>query len=323
MVSAQQQRLMDAARQSGITIEDLSAAWSQDVVKYSLSGQSEVVFEGALLGSSTFLGATICQDLPITRNYASQLGIPTPNSKVFKLESEQTSKEQLLSLLGDFWVPGKSYTCMPAFSIEGHGTASHIADLADLEIHIDTFADDYATWILEEQTEGEDLQILVIGGELASGVIRSALKLTGDGIKTLEEMIDAHNANASDDQIVAIDAETRQLLRDQDVFLSEPVPLGRSIQVKNPSAGAGGATDVTGTLNQTYSEWAAKISNSTGLRVFSMSFRCKSPSSNPKEGAYLLSLNAKPNWLSFESADGNKQDFAKAMLRIMFPGKLA
>jgi cyanophycin synthetase len=307
MVSAQQQRLMESARQAGITVEDLSIAWSQDAVRYVSAGKEEVVFDGALLGSSFVLGTTICNDLPITRHYLRQHHIPTPNGKIFKLESEQTSQAQLQGVLGDFWVQGKTYSCIPAFSSDGHGHASHITDLADLEIHLDTFADDYATWILDEQVEGEDLQILVIGGKLVAGVVRSALKLTGDGSHTLEELIETHNAQASEAEQVAIDAETRQLLRDQNIF-----------QVKNPGAGAGGATDVTAQLHGLYSEWASQIATAIGLRLFSMNVRCKSPQDHPQGNAWVMALSAKPNWLAFEGASGSGKDIAKLVVQEMF-----
>jgi cyanophycin synthetase len=322
MLSSQQLRLIESARQAGISIEDLSIAWSQDAVRYSLAGREEVVFEGALLGSSHVLGTTLCNDLPITRHYLKTHGIPTPNSKVFKLEEEQTSKEQLRALLGDFWVDGKTYTCMPAFGGDGHGHgyAGNITDMGSLEMHLDTFADDYATWILDEQVEGEDLQVLVVGGSLTSAVILSALRLTGDGQHTLEELIEQHNVSASEDAHVAIDAETRQLLRDQNIFLSEVVPAGKAVQVKNPGAGAGGAQDVTGSLHGLYGEWAGKIAAATGLRLFSMRVRCGSPQESPQGGAWVMGLSAKPNWLAFEQAEGNGKDVAKLILGVMFGG---
>lgn len=317
-----QQRLIEAARNAGITVEDLSLAWSQDAVRFTYAGLSEIVFQGAILGSSSFLGTTICNDLPIARHYMAELGIPTPKGKVFKLESEQTSKAQLTELLGDFWVEGNRYNCIPAFSVDGHGSASNIKALTDLEIHLDTFADDYATWILEEQTDGEDLQLLVIGATLVAGIVRSALRLSGDGIQTLEELIDAHNAQASGEQMVQIDAETRQLLRDQAVYLSEVVPAGQSVQVKNPGAG-GGATDVTAKLHSLYAEWAGKIAFATGLKAFTVSIQCASPSDSPQQTARVTSLSAKPDWIAFENANGNEKDIAKLLLKEMFKGKLA
>jgi hypothetical protein len=276
------------------------------------------VFQGSILGSNSFLGTTICNDLPITRYYLTDLAIPTPHGKVFKLDSEQTSKAQLRDLLGEFWTEGTIYRCLPAFSIDGHGVASNIKQLDDLELHLDTFADDYATWILEVQAGGEDLELLVIGGELVAGMTRTALKLTGDGVLTLEELIDAYNVEASPSARVQIDAETRQLLRDQAVYLSEIVPDGNAVQVKNEGAEGAGAKDVTEKLHRTYSDWAKKTSDATGLKVFSMKLKCDNPSSDPSTAAKVISLNAKPDWIAFEKAEGNQQDIAQILLSEMF-----
>jgi hypothetical protein len=312
-----QQRLIEAARAAGVTVQDLSAEWSQDAVKFVHAGQTEIVFQGAILGSNSFLGTTICNDLPITRYYLAELSIPIPNGKVFKLDSEQTSQDQLSALLGDFWVDGKHYRCIPAFGSDGHGLASSLQSLTDLEIHLDTFADDYATWVLEEQSNGQDLELLVIGTHLIAGIERSALRLTGDGERTLEELIEAHNTTASESQMVSIDAETRQLLRDQAVYLSEKVENGRSVQVKNPGA-SGGATDVTSKLHALYQDWATKISDVTGLKAFSISLKTDAPSSDPTHSAKVISLSSKPDWLAFQTANGNQTDIAKTLLSEMF-----
>ncbi|MBK9448394.1 MAG: hypothetical protein IPN95_03050 [Bacteroidetes bacterium] len=313
-----QQRLIEAAQNAGITVQDLSVAWGQEAVKFTHAGQTEIVFQGSILGSNSHLGTTICSDLPITRFYLAELAIPTPASKVFKLDSEQTSTAQLERLIGEFWIEGKIYRCLPAFSVDGHGVASNLKHLQDLELHLDTFADDYATWLLEEQAEGEDLELLIIGGELVSGITRTALRLTGDGVQTLEELIDRHNITASESDKVQIDAETRQLLRDQAAYLSEVVLQGVAIQVKNPGGGGGGATDVTDKLHRTYLEWAKKISDATGLKAFSVKLKCESVSSDASTSAKVLSLNAKPDWMAFQNALGNNQDFAKILLAEMF-----
>jgi hypothetical protein len=312
-----QQRLIEAARAAGVTVQDLSTEWSQDAVKFVHAGQTEIVFQGAILGSNSYLGNTICNDLPITRYYLAELALPIPHGKVFKLDSEQTSQDQLAGLIGDFWIEGKPYRCLPAFESDGHGVASGLKSLADLELHLDTFADDYATWVLEAQTDGQDLELLVIGGNLIAGIERSALSLKGDGERTLEELIDSHNAHASATQIVIIDSETRQLLRDQAIYLSEVVENGRSIQLKNPGSG-GGATDVTSKLHPLYNDWAQKISDATGLKAFTINIKCDSSSSDPATFAKVISLSSKPDWLAFQTADGNQKDIANVLLSEMF-----
>lgn len=318
MLHLQQEKLIQAANQAGITTEDLSQSWGQDAVRYSLGPKSEVVFEGNAFGSTPLLATTICNDLPIARHFFEKLGIPSPKGKVFKLEGTTTSKAQLESILGDFWQAGTSYYCRPAFDNTGHGTAGNIQALTDLEIHLDTYADDYATWILEVQVTGDDLQLLVLGGELVAGILRSPLKLMGDGVKTLEEMIETYNSTCNSEQRVEIDTDTRQLLRDQSVFLSETVPAGQWVQLKSPSAGVGGAADVTERLHIHYKDWAEKIAMSVGLGFFSMNCRTTDPAADPQQITSLLDLNVRPDWMAFETADGNSKDIAKMLLFAAF-----
>ncbi len=314
MKNPHQEKLLQTAAQLGIATEDLSSAWLVDAVRYSRHGRNEVVLEGNALGSTPLLATTICESLSITRHLLVELGIPTPQGKFFKLESETTSAAQLQSLLDGFWKDGKVYSSRPAFSKENYGVASNIKTLTELELHLDTFADEFATWLLEEQVDGEDLQLLVIGGKLVAAILRSPLKLKGDGVHTLEELIDVHNKAAEGSDIVEIDADTRQLLRDQSVFLSEVVPQNQWVQLKSASAGGGDAVDVTARLHSRYGQWASAIATQIGLGLFTMDCRSSDPTQDPQEAGCVLSIQAQPQWLPFEQAQGNTQDFAQMLL---------
>ncbi|MFM2375758.1 MAG: hypothetical protein RLZZ165_855, partial [Bacteroidota bacterium] len=250
-------RLEEAANELGIATEDLSSIWETEAVAYRMNGQVELILDGCALGSNSYLGATICDDLIISRHQLASLGIPIPKGKSFKLTEASTSKAELQWLLGDFWQEDGTYACRPAFSAEGRGNLASVRELEDLEIHLDTFGEDYATWILEERTEGEDLDLLIIGGQLVTGIIPKALYLTGNGQQSLEELMGSHNAGVPEERQIVVDADMRQLLRDQNVFLSEIIPVGKTIRVKNPSTDAGGASEASSALLPAYSEWCS------------------------------------------------------------------
>ncbi len=318
MIHPQQKKLMSAASTSGIETADLSALWSQDAVKYSYGGKEEVIFEGMALGSTPLLATTICNDLPIARHYLELLGIPSPKGKVFKLEEEHTTLVQLTALLDGFWVEGTIYACRPTYELSGHGVAGNLSSMRELELHLDTFADEYATWLIEEQVQGQDLQILVIDGKLTAAVLRSPLRLKGDGTHTLEELIAQHNLTATAAQAVEIDAETRQLLRDQSIFLSEIVPATQSVQLKNAGAGAGGATDVTSNLHPRYTEWCTLIARKIGLQLFSIDCKCMDVTTDPLHNTWVTQLNARPEWDTFTQTDQDDLTIAKLILKAIF-----
>lgn len=316
MLSPAQELLKDAAARAGVTVEDLSQAWSQDAVRYSHNGKTEVVLEGTLIGSTSILVQTICNDLPVTRQVLRSLGLPTPNGRVFHIDDQSPAKTQIQEAISDFWGQGKVYRCVPGFGNDGHGVASNLRNMEDLEMHLDTFSDDYATWILEEQVEGQDLQILAIGGELVSAIVRSALQLEGDGVRTLEELIEVHNSTATGADVVVIDAETRQLLRDQNVYLSEQVPAGQKVQVKNPGAGGGGK-DVTNKLHSGYSGWIKKIYDLVEAPLLGLSLKVDEPGASPSGSAFIMSMSGKPDWTAFQNAQGGNLGIAKLLVEQM------
>ncbi|MFN8397935.1 MAG: hypothetical protein U0176_25180 [Bacteroidia bacterium] len=316
MLSPAQAMLMEAAQKAGVTVENLSKSWSQDAVRYSYNGKTEVMLEGNLIGSTSVLAQTICNDLPVARQVLRSLGLPIPKGRVFHIDDASPAKAQIQEAIGDFWEQGKIYRCLPGFSVDGHGIASNLRNLDDLEMHLDTFSDDYGTWILEEQVDGIDLQILAIGGELVSGIVRSALRLEGDGVRTLEELIDAHNSIATGADVVTIDAETRQLLRDQNIYLSEQVPAGQKVQVKNPGAGGGG-TDVTNKLHASYADWVKRICDTVQAPMVSLNLKVFSPDASPTGKAYIMSMSSKPDWTAFQNAKGGNSGIAKLVLEQM------
>lgn len=309
--------LIQAAQKAGIATEDLSTAWSQDAVRYTHNGKSEVVLEGVLLGSTSVLTQTICNDLPVARQVLRLLNLPTPTERVFKVDAGQPARGQIAAATEGFWEQGKTYRCLPAFGAEGHDIASNLRSIDNLEMHLDQFSDDYETWTLEEQVEGLDLQILAMGGRLVSGIVRSALQLEGDGARTLEEMIESYNASASDADRITIDADTRQLLRDQSIYLSEVVPAGRKVQVKNPGAG-GGAQDVTNSLHADYASWVKRILDVVDAPVLGLSLKVASPEAAPQGSAWIISMNSKPDWLGFQTAQGCNTDIARLLLAQIF-----
>ncbi len=319
-MSPHQEKLIAAATRSGIQTEDLSADWGQDAVRYRSTGKQEVVFEGNALGSTTMLAMALCNDLPVSRNGLRHLEIPTPIYTVVKLSDTTTDKASLLSMMGTFWTEGKAYACRPAFANDGTGIANLLNSVEDLEIHLDRHAADYATWCIEEPAEGDDLQLLVVDGRLVSAILRSPLKLQGNGSLTLEEMIDAHNAETSEPDHVQIDADTRQLLREQSVYLSEIVPAGQWVQLKNASAGLGGAHEVADRLHPRYAAWAQSIYNHIGAKMFAIECKARDVSADPNLAASVTSLQARPNWLAFQDASGNTADIAKLILDAMFKG---
>ena len=69
--------------------------------------------------------------------------------------------------------------------------------------------------ILEETVPGEDLRVILVGGELAAAIRRTPASVTGDGVHTLRQLIHRQNAaRRKDDPSNRIpwDAETRRNL---------------------------------------------------------------------------------------------------------------
>lgn len=322
-----QEQLMAAAPRLGITVEDLRLAWGLDAVRYHLNGESRLVFEGRTYPTLTVAADLICNDKQVTKAYFDLAGVPVPSSRVFTVDARGVEAHALAKELGTFLELGNLYVCKPVYGTDGHAVGMNMRDVADLQAHVNGFAADYGLWMVEEQVDGEDLRIQVIGGKLVAACKRVPAHVVGDGFLSLKELISAHNAKISmqnPKNVLELDDPTWQLMREQNVELDSVIADGRRIWLKLVSnMGQGGlAIDTTDQLHPLYGIWAATLSTVIGIRTFAFDLICRDPSQDPLVHARALELNPRAQWLHHTFSEVRQHDIPVLILQDLFEGKL-
>lgn len=300
----------------GISISDKQTDWIQDIVVYSKSGKSEVISSGMSFGSTTAFSEMVCEDRHIGKQLLSDAGVSVPHGIVFKLDSEDFDVEELRKIAGSFMEEGKTYVCRPAYGTGNSAQSNNVKNLDELELHLDQYIEDFATWLLEEAHAGSRLTVLVIGSKIAGAIVRKEFGLMGDGNSSLEELIDAYNEDAAEENQIEINAETRQWMREQSIYLSDIVPTGQRVILAGGDQG-GEIEDVLAELHPDYADWAEKIANVLKRPVFALEISSSAPQDPPSDHAIVMDIDGQVDWSQFKQ-DDEENELASRILAHLF-----
>jgi len=102
--------------------------------------------------------------------------------------------------------------------------------------------------LLEESVPGDDLRVILVGGELAAAIRRAPASVTGDGIHSLRQLIRRRNArrvNEDPSNLIPWDAETRRNLAELGRSPAEVPSQGERVRVRLTSNyHTGGSVDI-------------------------------------------------------------------------------
>jgi GNAT-family acetyltransferase (TIGR03103 family) len=143
----------------------------------------------------------------------------------------------------------------PARGEQGWGVTVGVVDEAGLE---DAIARAEAIWpevLLEARCEGLDLRVIVIDGEVVAAAVRRPACVTGDGVHTVEALIDARNeerATATGGAAhIPLDDVTAGVVAARGRALVDVLPPGAELEVRRTANLHTGGTmhDVTAALH--------------------------------------------------------------------------
>ena len=168
--------------------------------------------------------------------------------------------------------------------------------------------------LVQKQYIGEEVRITIIDGKMYSAMVRQTAQVTGDGVKTVSELIDQENAlraelvfpyiaypqlNKSDCQKMTDLAATPQ--------------AGQVVRVGQATLISQGASlyDVTPTLHNSYRDIAQTIACSLNTRFLVVDLLCKNYVQPATDKNYVfLELNTAPALKMYYSLRGARTQYA-------------
>ncbi|MDJ0838529.1 MAG: hypothetical protein QNK37_18575 [Acidobacteriota bacterium] len=317
-MSIHKRRIMEAARELGITVTDLQETWHMDALRLTWGGRTELICnEGLGFSDLSHHAYMIARNKYATKQMLKELGIPVPEGMVF--DRVDAMRPAVASLMEDY----SPVVCKPLDAAEGDSILMNITDLDTVLRHAETVLENYESVLVEQQVDGDDLRIHVIDGRPEAVCRRIPAQVTGDGAATLAQLIEKELVRVRRDNPendITLDEQVDQLISRQGVVMTDVIEHGRTIQLKtiaNMSQGAR-AVDITDTMHPDYGLWTKAIADRLGLTFYSVDVLTTDHTAPPANHAVVLEINGEAAWLHHTFSDGKQHPYPHRFLKRLF-----
>lgn len=183
---------------------------------------------------------------------------------------------------------------------------------------------------LEENIQGHDFRVLVVGHQVAGVILRIPAHVVGDGRSTVRELIDAKNDVRRRNPFLAsglirVDFEAERLLYEQALRESSVPEFGQHIVLRtiaNASAG-GDSQDVTAEFPEVIKNAAiSALKPFPDLIIAGVDVLYDPSKPAIPENFAVIEINPRPHiGLNMYPSIGAGQDVPRSMIDLMFPGR--
>ncbi|MEX0608818.1 MAG: cyanophycin synthetase [Balneolaceae bacterium] len=311
------QAIVDEAVKRGIPIFSLN---NRSLLQLGY-GKNQRRIQATMADSTSSVALDIAADKQTTKNLLSEMGIPVPNGYTAK------TAEEALAIVGKLGYP---VTVKPLTGNHGRGITTNILNADEIEAAFKIAKEVTEVIVVEEFLSGADYRILVIDGKLVAAAKREPASVTGDGISTIEELIEQVNQDPERGVYhektltkIKIDDITKRLVAQNKYSLQSVLPAGEKLRIKsaaNISAG-GTATDVTDEIHPAIRGVAERASRIIGLNIIGIDMILddhRKPLSATKGG--IIEVNAAPGFrMHTHPSSGKPRNVGAAVLNMLFP----
>lgn len=270
--------------------------------------------QSCLTDRSSPIGRNISDRKVLASQIAARLGLQQPAGL---LNVDLESAEEFLNQYG-------TIVAKPNDGAHGTGVTVGITTMKQLiaAIGVASGASKTKKVLIQQQIFGSDVRVLIIGGRLAAASVRTPATVSGDGVKSLKELIEDENTSSLRGEnyhkplnFIDLNSAKEYIGPDFETI----VPLhGEEIQVSGTAnIGTGGtATDITDILPPQIVEQSIRIANELGQQCCGVDF-LTSDIANEKQ-YYFLEINASPSFgLHMKPSVGKSRQVQKMFVDLL------
>ena len=316
-----QQALIQAAHRLGIetVVERDPARDACDRVIYRIGERSVTIIDGCIYPGLTPQVDALCANKHRTKSVFRYCGIPSPHSIQVDRHAV-TLQQEIEAFIADFSI-GSQFVCKPTQGTNGEGVSMGLTDVESLITAIQRTAAD--TLVIEEQADGRDLRLQIIGDRIVAACIREPAYVIGDGQSSVQQLMAARDlfiqSQNPQNRLIVTD-ETLQLLEKAGMTLDDCPATGEKVSVKQvANIGQGGmAIDVTDTLHERFQIWVECLARNLPLDIFGLDLISPDPETDPLENnTVALEINAQPQWLHHTFSERRQHNIPKLILEYL------
>ncbi|MBL8828241.1 MAG: cyanophycin synthetase [Planctomycetaceae bacterium] len=262
----------------------------------------------------------IAQDKDLTRALLKAAGVPVPHGR--PVDNEEDAVEAAEDI-------GYPVVVKPQYGNQGRGVATNLQTPEQVIAAYKASSEESSYIIVEKFAPGSDYRLLVVGDRLIAAAKRDPAQVIGDGVHTINQLIDIVNQDPrrGDDHATALskiklDPVAMGVLNDQGVT-PESVPLpGQKILIRrNANLSTGGsAADVTELVHPEVAARAIEAARVIGLDIAGVDV-VATDVSIPLEDQHgvIVEVNASPGLrMHIEPSSGEPRPVGEAIISMMF-----
>lgn len=223
-------------------------------------GQSSQLMGNAYTANTSHLGKNIAGDKIRARTALIRAGLPVPAQLRVTSSAEAVQAARKLGL---------PVVLKPSGSRASQGVFTMLRTTTSVEEVYQTLIGKYPEVIVEKQIRGDDYRLLVVGGHCVAAAQRLHPSVTGDGVSTVADLVDAANVSDGRDGIflapIEFDAETLQTLSDQDMGPDSTPPAGKTVFLRRAACPSSITRDVSEKLHPSVRRLAEQAAAATQL----------------------------------------------------------
>ncbi len=309
--------LVAEARRRGIPAQRLD---TQSLVQLG-QGARRKLLRASITGDTSQIAVQTAGDKALTKAVLSAVGVPTPRGAVVRTADEAVAEAARL---------GGAVVLKPLDGNHGRGVSIGLRTPDAVRWGFDQAVKHGRRVVVEEQYEGDDHRILVVGGKVVAVAQRVPAQVVGDGVATVSELIDATNADprrgAGHEQVmtrIVVDDHVREMVARAGLSLEDRPAAGQVVVLRataNLSTG-GTAIDRTDDIHPDNASIARRAALTVGLDVAGIDFIAPDITRSVREtGGGIVEVNAAPGFrMHLEPSQGQARDVAKAVIANLYP----
>lgn len=311
------QALVDAARRRGIPVERLNG---QSLIQLGW-GVHQRRLRASVTDRTGLVAAESAGDKAEAKALLERIGIPVARGAVARSADEAVAAAARLRA---------PLVIKPLDGNHGRGVTTGLVAEADLRRAFDEAVRHSRRVIVEEQLPGRDHRVLVVAGQVVAVAEREPPKVTGDGVRTVAELVEAVNADprrgGGHEAVltrIRLDAAAAEVLARQGLAADSVPAAGREVLLRtaaNLSAG-GTAVDRTTEIHPDNAALARRAALAIGLDVAGVDLLAPDIGRSIREtGGGVVEVNAAPGLrMHLAPSEGQARDVAQPIIASLYP----
>jgi cyanophycin synthetase len=304
--------------------EDRRIPWirlnEQSLIQFG-HGRFQQRIQATITSRTSHIAVELASDKEETNRLLAHLGLPVPRQRLVQGADDAVAAAERI---------GYPVVVKPYNANHGRGISIHLATEEQVRTAFEVAREHSRSVIIESFIAGDDHRMLVVNGELVAVSKRVPGHVMGDGVHTIEQLVDEVNRDPrrgiGHEKVLTrlvFDHQAETLLAKKG-YTRETVPAdGERVFLRstgNLSTG-GTATDVTDIVHPDNVEMAERAVKAIGLDVGGVDFLTSDITESYKDiGGAICEINAAPGYrMHMAPSEGRPRDVAGPTIDMLFP----